>query len=159
MLLLAVLVTMNAVLMLPPLLVDIAAEFGASVSVVGQLATATFGAWAVSLVLASPLSDSLGRRLVALAGLLVLSTAVIASALAPNLNVLLVLRLLTGLGGNGSTQSGGRGFGHHFSGEARPGGGRLDGGQRAHSGYQRTDNGPAGRLGQLAGDCPSWSRG
>ena len=99
MLLFAVVATMNAVLMLPPLLVDIAAEFGVSVSVTGQLATVTFGFWAVSVLLASPLSDSFGRRPVAVVGLLVLSISVIASAFAPNIYVLLALRILTGLGG------------------------------------------------------------
>ena len=98
-LLFAVVATMNAVLMLPPLLVDIAAEFGVSVSVTGQLATVTFGFWAVSVLLASPLSDSFGRRPVALAGLLVLSVSVMASAFAPNFHVLLALRVFTGLGG------------------------------------------------------------
>ena len=99
MLLFAVVTTMNAVLMLPPLLVDIAAEFGVSVSVTGQLATVTFAFWAVSVLLASPLSDSFGRRPVAVVGLLVLSVSVMASAFAPNFYVLLALRILTGLGG------------------------------------------------------------
>lgn len=99
MLLFAVVATMNAVLMLPPLLVDIAAEFGVSVSVTGQLATVTFGFWAVSVLLASPLSDSFGRRPVAVVGLLVLSVSVMASAFASNFYVLLALRILTGLGG------------------------------------------------------------
>ena len=99
MFLFAVVATMNAVLMLPPLLVDIAAEFGVSVSVTGQLATATFGFWAVSVLLASPLSDSFGRRPVAIVGLLVLSISVMASAFAANIYVLLALRVLTGLGG------------------------------------------------------------
>ena len=98
-LLFAVVATMNAVLMLPPLLVDIAAEFGVSVSVTGQLATVTFGFWAVSVLLASPLSDSFGRRPVAVVGLLVLSVSVMASAFASNFYVLLALRILTGLGG------------------------------------------------------------
>ena len=98
-LLFAVVATMNAVLMLPPLLVDIAGEFGAPVSVMGQLATVTFGFWAVSVLLASPLSDSFGRRPVAVVGLLALSVSVMASAFAPNFYVLLALRVLTGLGG------------------------------------------------------------
>ena len=99
MLLFAVVTTMNAVLMLPPLLVDIAAEFGVSVSVTGQLATVTFAFWAISVLLASPLSDSFGRRPVAVVGLLVLSVSVMASAFAPNFYVLLALRILTGMGG------------------------------------------------------------
>ena len=45
-----------------------------------------------------PLSDSLGRRPIALAGLLLIAGSLIGSALAPNFGVLLALRILTGLG-------------------------------------------------------------
>ena len=68
-------------------------------AVAGQLATATFAAWGISVVSVGPLSDSFGRRPVALAGLLVLSVSVLASAFAPNIEVLLALRVLAGLGG------------------------------------------------------------
>ena len=70
-----------------------------SVAVAGQLATATFAAWAVSVVSVGPLSDSFGRRPVCLAGLFVLSASVLGSAFAPNIEALLVLRVLTGLAG------------------------------------------------------------
>ena len=83
--------------MLPPLLVAIASELDLSVAVAGQLATATFAAWAVSLVMAGPLSDSFGRRPVILGGLLLLVVAVIASGFAPNLEMFVLLRILTGL--------------------------------------------------------------
>ena len=91
--------TLNAVMIVPPLLVEIASDLEISVAVAGQLATATFGAWAISVVSVGPLSDSLGRRPVALAGLLMLVVSVLASAFAPNIEVLLALRVLTGLGG------------------------------------------------------------
>ena len=91
--------TQGSALMLAPLLVAIAAEFETSVAVAGQVATATFAAWAVSVVTVGPLSDSLGRRPVALAGLSLLSISVLASAFAPNLWTLMALRVLTGLGG------------------------------------------------------------
>ena len=91
--------TMGASLMLAPLLVAIAAEFDTSVAVAGQLATATFSAWAVSVVSVGPLSDSFGRRPVALTGLSLLSVGVLASAFAPNLGILMALRVVTGLGG------------------------------------------------------------
>ncbi len=87
----------NAVFMLPPLLVDIASDLEISVAVAGQLATATFAAWAVSLIMAGPLSDSFGRRPVFLAGLSVMGASVIASAFAPNIEVFLGLRVLAGL--------------------------------------------------------------
>ncbi len=93
------LATMTASLMLAPLIVAIAAEFDTSVAVAGQLATVTFAAWAVSVVTVGPLSDSFGRRPVTLTGLSLLSVGVLASAFAPNLGVLMALRVVTGLGG------------------------------------------------------------
>ena len=96
---LSVLAAQNATLIVPPLLVDIASDMEVSVPVAGQLATATFAAWAVSVVVGGPLSDSFGRRPMALVGMLILTASVIASAFAPNLGVLLVFRVITGLGG------------------------------------------------------------
>ena len=95
----SVLAAQNATLVLPPLLVDIASDLEVSVPVAAQLATATFAAWAASVVIGSPLSDSLGRRPLALAGMLILTASVVASAFAPNLETLAVLRAMTGLGG------------------------------------------------------------
>ena len=99
MLSLTVFATISAILIVPPLLVEISSDLGTSVAVAGQLATATFAAWGISVVSVGPLSDSFGRRPVALAGLLVLSVSVLASAFAPNIEVLLALRVLAGLGG------------------------------------------------------------
>ena len=78
---------------------EIATDLDVSVAVAGQLATATFAAWAVSLICVGPLSDSFGRRPVALTGLVILSVSVLASAFAPNIEALLALRMLTGLAG------------------------------------------------------------
>ena len=86
-------------MVIPPLLVSIAADLDISVAVAGQLATATFAAWAISVVLCGPLSDSLGRRPIALAGLSLLTASAIGSAFAPNFETLLALRVITGLGG------------------------------------------------------------
>ena len=91
--------TQGSALMLAPLLVAIATEFETSVAVAGQVATATFAAWAISVVSVGPLSDSFGRRPVALTGLSLLAISVFASAFAPNLETLMALRVLTGLGG------------------------------------------------------------
>lgn len=99
MLSLTVFATISAILIVPPLLVEIATDLEISVAVAGQLATATFVGWAVMGVSSGPLSDSFGRRPVALVSLAVLSISVLASAFAPNLEVLLALRILTGLGG------------------------------------------------------------
>lgn len=99
MLSLAVFATQNAVFMVPPLLVEISSDLDISVAVAGQLATATFAAWGLSVVSVGPLSDSFGRRPVALAGLALLFGSVIASVFAPSIEVFLALRVLTGLGG------------------------------------------------------------
>ena len=99
MLSLAVLATQNAVFMVPPLLVEISSDLDISVAVAGQLATATFAAWGLSVVSVGPLSDSFGRRPVALAGMALLFGSVVASVFAPNIEVFLALRVLTGLGG------------------------------------------------------------
>ena len=96
---LTVYATISAILIIPPLLVEIATDLDVSVAVAGQLATATFAGWAVMGISGGPLSDSFGRRPVALACLAVLSISVLASAFAPNLEILLALRVLTGLGG------------------------------------------------------------
>ena len=96
---LTVYATISAILIVPPLLVEIATDLDVSVAVAGQLATATFAGWAVMGISGGPLSDSFGRRPVALVCLAVLSISVLASAFAPNLEILLALRVLTGLGG------------------------------------------------------------
>lgn len=96
---LGLLFTQSANLMLAPLLVALATEFDTSVAVTGQLATATFAAWGISVVAVGPLSDSFGRRPVALIGLTLLAISMLASAFAPNLGTLMALRAVTGLGG------------------------------------------------------------
>ena len=96
---LTVFATISAILIVPPLLVEIATDLDISVAVAGQLATATFGAWALMGVSGGPLSDSFGRRPVAMVCLAILSASVLGSAFAPNFETLLALRVLTGLGG------------------------------------------------------------
>ena len=96
---LAVFGTQTGVLMVPALLVEIAKDLDVSVSVAGQLATATFAAWAVSIVAVGPLADSIGRSPVALAGVLLVVVSLLASAFAPNIEVLMALRARAGLGG------------------------------------------------------------
>ena len=86
-------------LMLAPLLVALATEFDVSVAAAGQLAAVTFGAWAVSVISVGPISDSFGRRPVAVIGMTLLSVSIIASSFAPSFGVLLGLRVITGLSG------------------------------------------------------------
>jgi predicted MFS family arabinose efflux permease len=96
---LAILSTQTAIVMVPALLVEIAADLEVSVAVSGQLNTASFAALAVSIVAVGPLADSFGRRPVALAGILMVLVSVLGSAFAPNMEVFLALRVLGGLGG------------------------------------------------------------
>ena len=91
--------TMTAGMMVPALLVEIANDLNVSVAVAGQLATATFAAWAVSIVAVGPLADSIGRRPIALAGAFLVVVSLLGSAFAPNIETLMVLRVLVGLGG------------------------------------------------------------
>jgi predicted MFS family arabinose efflux permease len=91
--------TQSSALMLAPLLVDIAEEFDLSVAVAGQVATATFAAWAISVVSVGPFSDYFGRRPVALTGLALLFIGAIGSGFAPNFLALIIMRVVTGLGG------------------------------------------------------------
>ena len=96
---LAVFGTQTGVMMVPALLVEIARDLDVSVAVAGQLATATFGAWAVSIVFVGPLADSIGRRPMALAGVFLVVVSLLASAFAPNIETMMALRVLAGLGG------------------------------------------------------------
>ena len=80
-------------------MVEISGDLEISVAAAGQLATATYAAWGVSVFSVGPLSDSFGRRPIALAGLLVVAGSLVGSSFAPNFETLLVLRVLTGLGG------------------------------------------------------------
>ncbi len=86
-------------LVIPPLLVPMAEDLDVSLAVIGQVVTVTFAAWAVSVILCGPLSDSLGRRPMALLGLALLGFSTIATAFAPNIETMLAVRILTGLGG------------------------------------------------------------
>ena len=95
----AVFGTMTGVMMVPALLVEIATELEVSVAVAGQLATATFAAWAVSIIFVGPMADSIGRRPMALAGVFLVVASLLASAFAPNIETLMALRVLAGLGG------------------------------------------------------------
>jgi predicted MFS family arabinose efflux permease len=87
-----------SVLMLGPLLIGLAHEFQTSVAVVGQLAAATAITWGIVAPLAGPVSDSYGRRLMPLTGLMLMTLGMLGSVLAWNYGALLAFRLLTGVG-------------------------------------------------------------
>ena len=94
----AIFLTMSVYLMLAPLLVELAAEFHTSVAIAGQLVAATSVTWAVTAPLVGPLSDTYGRRLVILTGLILMALGVLGSVLSWSYGSLLGFRLLTGIG-------------------------------------------------------------
>ena len=94
----AIFLTMSVYLMLAPLLVELAAEFHTSVAIAGQLVAATSVTWAVTAPLVGPLSDTYGRRLVILTGLMLMALGVLGSVLSWSYGSLLGFRLLTGIG-------------------------------------------------------------
>ena len=85
-------------LMLGPLLVALADDFGTSIAVAGQLAAATFITWGIIAPLVGPISDTYGRRPVLLIGLLLMALGVLGSGVAWSYSSLLALRLITGIG-------------------------------------------------------------
>jgi len=94
----AIFLTMTVALMLGPLLVALANEFHTSLAVTGQLAAATAMTWGLTAFLAGPVSDTYGRRLMLLLGLMLMTLGTLSAALAPNYGVLLACRFLTGVG-------------------------------------------------------------
>ena len=94
----AVFLVRAAALMLGPLLVALAAAFHTSIAAAGQLAAAINLSWAVTALFVGPVSDTYGRRRVGLTGLLLMAAGILGSILAWDYWVLLVCRLLTGVG-------------------------------------------------------------
>jgi len=85
-------------LMLGPLLVALADDFGTSIAMAGQLAAATFVTWGITAPLVGPISDTYGRRPVLLIGVLLMALGVLGSGAAWSYGSLLATRLITGVG-------------------------------------------------------------
>ena len=85
-------------LMLGPLLVALADDFGTSIAVAGQLAAATFITWGITAPLVGPISDTYGRRPVLLIGVLLMALGVLGSGVAWSYSSLMATRLITGMG-------------------------------------------------------------
>jgi len=94
----AVFMVRAAMLMLGPLLVALADDFGTSIAVAGQLAAATFITWGITAPLVGPISDTYGRRPVLLIGVLLMALGVLGSGVAWNYSSLMATRLITGVG-------------------------------------------------------------
>lgn len=77
----------------------VAAELGVSASTVQLTLTTFFIGMGLGQLIGGPVSDQRGRRVPLLAGVLLMTVASVACALAPNAGVLLVARLLQGFGG------------------------------------------------------------
>ena len=88
----------SVMLMLGPLLVVLADDFGTSIAVAGQLAAATFVTWGITAPLVGPISDTYGRRPVLLIGVLLMTLGVLGSGVAWSYGSLLAARLITGVG-------------------------------------------------------------
>jgi predicted MFS family arabinose efflux permease len=69
----AVFLVRTAALMLGPLLVALAVVFQTLVAAAGQLAAAINLSWALTALVAGPVSDTYGRRRVGLMGLLIMA--------------------------------------------------------------------------------------
>ena len=69
----AMFLTFIVIVMLGPLLVDLAKEFRTSVAVTGQLTAATSFTWALTALVAGALSDTYGRRLITLLSLILMA--------------------------------------------------------------------------------------
>jgi predicted MFS family arabinose efflux permease len=94
----AVFLVRTAALMLGPLLVALAAAFHTSVPVMGQLAAVINISWGITAPLVGPVSDTYGRRVVGLSGLLLMALGVLGSVLTWSYGALLACRLVTGVG-------------------------------------------------------------
>jgi MFS transporter, DHA1 family, inner membrane transport protein len=91
--------TYTSILMLAPLLVELAAEFDTSIAAVGQLTAVTALPWAILAPYMGVLSDRFGRRPVLALGTALLGAAVLLSALSWNYTSMMVFRLIGGIGG------------------------------------------------------------
>jgi predicted MFS family arabinose efflux permease len=72
--------TALSLLMMAPLLVNLAQAFQTSVGVVGQLAAATAVTWGLIAPLAGPVADAFGRRRLLLTGLLLMALGILGSS-------------------------------------------------------------------------------
>ena len=91
--------TMTVAVMMGPVLISLATEFHTSVAAAGQLAAVVGVSWGIIAPLVGPISDTYGRRKVALTGMSLMAIGVIGALLASNYWVLLVCRLVMGAGG------------------------------------------------------------
>ena len=90
-----------AIRLLDPLITSIASDFATSVSVVALLSSAFALPFGLSQPVLGPLGDALGKSTVIKAATLVLALCLLGSALAPNLTVLFLTRVVGGVAAGG----------------------------------------------------------
>ena len=90
--------SMTVLLMLSPLLVELATVFHTSIALMGQLTAATALIWTLTASRAGPVSDTYGRRRLLLTELLLMTLGTLSTAYAWNDGSLLACRCLTGRG-------------------------------------------------------------
>src|ERR671916_562207 len=87
--------------LLDPLITSIAADFATSVGVVALLSSAFALPFGLSQPFLGPAGDAFGKAVVIKVGTAVLAVCLLASALAPNLTVLFISRVLGGVAAGG----------------------------------------------------------
>lgn len=97
-LIVTMIVNQTGVVIISPLVVDIAAAFDVSVSAAAQLRTASALVSAILAPLVGVISERLGRRPLLIGGLVAVGLAALGSALAPSFGVLLAAQAAGGLG-------------------------------------------------------------
>ncbi|MEM7407119.1 MAG: MFS transporter [Pseudomonadota bacterium] len=95
---LAAFLTVTAIAMPGPLLVDMSAAFDTTVPVASQLITLGSVAWGATAVFAGPASDAYGRRPVLLLGVCLMAIGSFGIGFAPGFNTATVFSVLTGMG-------------------------------------------------------------
>ena len=95
----AIFLTVTAVAMPGPLLVDLSSALGTTVPVAGQLVTIAAATWAVTAVMVGPFSDAYGRKPMLLLGTCLLASGSLGIGLAPSFAVATGFSVLVGMGG------------------------------------------------------------
>lgn len=104
---------------LAPVLPNVANDTGVSVAVAGQLVTASAVVTLIFLVLAGPLSDRYGRRLMLALGLGAMGLAALGSSFTESYPVLLALRVVSGIADALVLPSAAAAVGDYFEGKDR----------------------------------------
>jgi len=96
---LAVFLSVTAIAMPGPLLVDMSVALGVTVPVAGQLVTVAAASWAMTAVVVGPFSDTYGRKPILLLGSCLLGIGTLGIGFAPSFGVAALFSVLIGVGG------------------------------------------------------------